>query len=128
MDTAELAFKAVAVLHGLLGLLLLSAASSNEFQEECFYSGVAPMAGTLKKYVSLTGAWALFGCGVAAFWSPATAVALAWISLGFWFLGGVVKLPWTRAFPQLCKGSAISFLVRVVLASALTSLLGGLDG
>jgi hypothetical protein len=128
MDSTEIAFKAVALVHGAAGAFLLLPASDEEFQKECFYSTVNPLAGDIKKYLVLIGCWALLGCGILAFKVPVAAVGLAWISLASWFLTGFVTIPWTRRLPDFCKICVVNFIVRLLLAGALTWLFLRLDG
>ena len=128
MDAVEIAFKAVAVLHTIVGYVLVGAALDEEFQQECFYANSNPLAGDIKKYLVITGSGAMAACGILAFKIPVVAVALAWISLACWFVTGFVDIPWTRRPPGFCKACAINFLVRCSLAGLLTLLYHRLDG
>jgi len=123
MDSFELAFKILAILHGLVGLFFWSLAADEDFQQFCFYAKRNPLAGDCFKYLVYFACWALIACGVVAFFLPTVAVVLAWLSLTLYLSTGLVDLIANGRWPAFCKGCAISFVVRTVFAVALTGSL-----
>ena len=123
MEDFELLFRVIAVLHGVAGLVLWAFASDKDFQQFCFYQHRNPLAGDFYKYLVYFACWSLMACGYAAFYFPRLAVALAWLSLGFYLSTGLVDLIAERRWPNFCKACAVSFSARLIATLALTGVM-----
>lgn len=121
MDSSELIFRSIAVLHGIAGYVLFGIAANEEFQEFCFYKHRNPLAGDIYKYLVLAACWCLIACAILAFLLPAVAVGLAWLSILLYLLTGIVDPMFDRHWPSLCKTCVVSLGVRVAFAIALTA-------
>jgi len=124
MESSELIFKSLAILHGVAGYLLFAFAANEEFQEFCFYKNRNPLAGDVYKYLVLSACWALIACAILAFILPAVAVGVAWLSILLYLLTGLVDIVFERRWPTFCKGCAVSLGIRAIAATALTVALG----
>jgi hypothetical protein len=120
MESSELIFRSIAVLHGIAGYVLFAFAANDEFQESCFYKGRNPLAGDIHKYLVLAACWSLIACAIVAFFLPRLAVAAAWLSIFLYILTSLVDPVFERRWPSLCKGCVISAGVRMAFAIALT--------
>ena len=121
MESSMLAFKAIAVLHTIAGYIFFALAASDGSQEFWAYKGRNPLAGDIRKYLAYFACWSLMGCGIAAFFIPVAAVALAWIALAFFLATGLVDFVANRRLPFVHRASVLSVLLRAVAAIALTS-------
>ena len=116
-----LAFKTIAVLHTIAGYIFFALAASEGSQEIWAYKGRNLLTGDIRKYLAYFACWSLMGCGIAAFFIPVAAVALAWMALGFFLATGLVDLVANRRLSLVHKASVMSVLIRTVAAIALTS-------
>jgi hypothetical protein len=123
MEGPELLFRFIAVAHGIAGLVLWAFASDEDFQQFCFYKDRNPLAGDFYKYLAYFACWALMACAYSAFYLPKLAVVLAWLSLIFYLLTGLVDLIAEGRWPSFCKACAVSFAARLVAAGALTGVM-----
>jgi hypothetical protein len=122
MENSELAFKALAIAHTIAGYIFFGFASVEEFQESCFYRNRNRLVGDILKFLSFSGCWSLIACGVLAFFLPKAAVAAVWASVAFFLLTGLPDLIAERRWPSFCKTCAVSLGVRIIAATALSSL------
>lgn len=120
MEDFGLLFRSIAVVHGIAGLVLWAFAADEDLQQFCFYENRNPLAGDFYKYLVHLACWALMACAYAAFYFPEVAVILAWLSLVFYLLTGLVDLVAEGRWPGFCKVCAVSFAARLFAATALT--------
>ena len=123
MESSDLIFRGIAVLHGVAGYALFAFAANEDFQEFCFYKNRNPLAGDVYKYLVLSACWSLVACAILAFLVPALAVGAAWLSIVLYLLTGLVDFVTERRWPSFCKGCAVSLTVRTIAAVALTTAL-----
>jgi len=123
MDSIDLIFRAIAVLHGVAGYVLFGLAANEELQEFCFYKGRNPLAGDVHKYLVYLACWSLVACGVSAFFVPWLAVLAAWLSVAFYLLTAFVDIVAERRWPAFCTACAVSLAVRLLAAAVLTGAL-----
>ena len=123
MDSIDLIFRSIAVLHGIAGYVLFGFAANEEVQQSCFYKGKNPLAGDFHKYLVYLACWSLVACSVSAFFVPWLAVLAAWVSVAFYLLTGFVGIVVTRRWPAFCTACAVSLGVRILAAVVLTGTL-----
>lgn len=122
MESFDLAFKAIAILHTVAGYIIFALAADEEMQQDCFYKDRNPLVGDVRKYLVYAGCWSLIACGFVAFIMPKLAILAAWSSIIFYLLAGLTDLVAERRWPSICKACAISLGIRSVAAAALTGL------
>lgn len=122
MESSDLAFKAIAILNTVAGYVLFALAANEDIQESCFYRGVNPLLGEIRKYMVYYACWSLIACGIFAFFMPKFAVYVAWLSVVLYLLTGLIPLVAGQGWPSFCKTCTISLGIRVIAAAALTGL------
>ena len=121
MINVDLAFKTLAVLHGVFGGLLFGFAAHPETKPD-FHKGRNLLVGDIYKFLAFGVCWSLIFCGVGAFINPVIAVIAAWTSIGFYILTGYVDPVVARRLPSIGKSIIINLVVRAIAAGVLTSL------
>jgi hypothetical protein len=121
-----IAFKVVAILHGLAGYVIMVFALSEDVQQSCFYKDRNPLAGDINKYLAYASCSSLMLCGAFAVFSffefpnaPKFSVITAWASVLFYHLTAWVFLVEKRHWPS-SKISWIALGARIAAAAMLT--------
>jgi len=124
MESSELIFRSIAVLHGIFGFLAFGLATSEDIKPPPFHDRRNPLAGDSHRFLALGSCWSLIACGLLAFAVPAFSVAAAWLSVVLYSLAGSVGATARAKAPHFFKFFSASVAVRIFGAGALSVALG----
>ena len=120
MESSELLFKGLAVLHGITGLLLFGISTHEDLQDPAFYARRNPLAGDITKFLAVSSGCSLVACGLLAFIVPLFAVIAAWLSVALHLVGSLFGAATRGDAQHLVRPVLASLATRTIAAGALT--------